>query len=402
MQALRAEPRQGLTDASVQEALSLKRGARTREGVDVLDSSDRLTNTLLVVKAQAGSVTWSYRAPDRVVGQSGGVAAVRRRATLNIPLAQSSELNLNNSRLRLWTEWQLADGSWARFWLGVFVVVNPGAVVDDGVQLSRSLELADKSYLWANKFLAEPVTVPAGTVAVDWVKSDLTSRFGETVFALPASTATLPLARVFETGTSMLEVYSRVLEGAGFDQLTATESGRPTTQPLADLASRGVEHTYGAGKGKVVVAGQVEPLLPTLPNVVRFSARQGPSLGNIEGNGLRTVKNQSTGPASIDARGGVEIELRVDVDAANQAALDAIAYADSQRYFAGGGERWSGRVALNPLHSDRDVVALGLPRLGIVDTSPWLVTEWTYPLAPRDSPGAVLMDITCERRVATS
>lgn len=398
MQALLGPPRSQLAKVDVEEALGLGRGASVRHGVDVLDATDALTAQKLVF--ESGSVTWSYRAPDRVVGQSGELAAVRRQGTLLVPGVQAA--NLNAVRLRLWTEWQLLSGGWARFHLGVFTVVNPGALTDDGRRVTKSLTLADKSYRWANTFLPEPLTVAAGTVIVDWVKARLTSRFGENRFALPASGAVLDQPRTFEAGLSELEVMSQVLEAGALDQLIADELGRPSTRPLSDLATKSAETTYGAGQGKVLQAGQVEPLLPTMPNVVRFSARQGPSLGNVEGNGLRTVRNQSTGPASIDARGGVEVELRVDVDADSQSVLDQIATADAQRYFAGGGMRWTGQVGLNPRHSDRDVIALALPNLALDLADAWNVTEWTYPLQPFTAEQSALMPITAERRVALS
>jgi hypothetical protein len=385
--------------AAVAEALSLKRGATVRHGLDVLDSNDNPTGETLGFEPTGSHVDWTYRAPDRVAGQSDAVAAVRRQATLT--LVGDVSVNLNAARLLTWTEWLLLDGSWARFPLGVFLVVNPGAVIDDGVTVRRTVQCADKSYRWSNDMLDDPLVVPAGTVIVDWVKADLTSRYGETRFAIPSSSATLATQRVFEAGTSRLDVYSRLLEAAGFDQLTASETGRPATVSLAALAGKGQEHVYGAGQGKVLTAGQVEPLLPTLPNVVRFSARQGPSLGNVEGNGLRTVRNQSTGPASIDARGGEEVVLRVEVDAENQPVLDEVAYADAQRYFAGGGQRFTGQVALNPRHSDRDVIGLELPRLGLSGAT-WNVTSWRYPLANLSDSSGALMQMTCERRVTTS
>lgn len=398
MQALTGEPRESLDPVEVAETLSLVRGASVRHGVDVLDATDTPTGEVLSIIAGEGSVTWSYRAPDRVSGQSSSVSAVRRRATLTVP--GDTTVNLSAVRLRVWTEWLMRDGRWARFYLGVFVVVNPGAVVDDGTRTTRSVDLADKAYLWANRFLAEPLFIADGVVVTDYVKADLQTRFGETRFALPTSTATLPMPRTFEAGTSLLDVYSRLLEAVGFDQLTADEIGRASAAGLADIAERGIEHTYAPGQGKIVTSGQVEPLQPTLPNVVRFSARQGPSLGNVEGNGLRTVRNQSSGPASIDARGGVQVELRVDVEADTQAVLDAIAAADAQRYFAGGGDRFVGSVGLNPRHSDRDVVSIQLPRLGV--TGVWNVTEWTYPLGTMEDEGSALMPITAERRVVTA
>lgn len=388
MQALSTYP----DPAAVEEALNLGRGAHVRHGVDVLDSNDNLTSESL--EFDTGWVKWSYRAPDRVVGQSDSIAAVRRTASLTIPAGQL--VNLNSRRLRLWTEWMLRDGTWQRFHLGVFVVVTPGAINDDGLRVTQTLTLADKSHRWANKTLAEPLHLAINTAIVDWVKNRLSTVFGETKFAIASSSATLSQDRTFETGTSELEVMSRLLESAAMDQLTVTTEGAPSSQLLSDLASKAPEITYGAGRGKVVQAGEVEPLLPTLPNVVRFVARQGPSLGNVEGNGLETRKNRSTGPASIDAR-GFEVEQRVEVDA-DPTTLPQIADADCQRYFAGGGVRWSGNVALNPRAGDRDVIGLILPRLSTVGT--FAVTEWTYPLRPITSEDAVLMPITAEMRVA--
>ncbi len=396
MQAFLGSPREDLAEADVREALSLTRGGKFRHGVDVLTAGDVLSGEVLRFEPAGSSVSWSYRAPDRVAGQSDAVAAVRRQASLVVPASQS--VNLNSRRLRLWSEVQMLTGAWARFYLGVFEVVNPGAIVDDGMIVRRTLALADKSYRWANTFLVEPLSLPGTTVVVDYVKASLGTRFGESRFAIASSTATLGQGRTYEPGLSWLQVYSLMLEAIGFDQLTADEAGRPASQSLATLAGKGREHVYGAGLGKVLTAGQVEPLLPTLPNVVRFSARQGPSLGNVEGNGLRTVKNEATGPASIAAR-GFEVEVRVDVEADTQAALDAVAAADAQRWFAGGGERFTGSVGLNPRHADRDVIGLELPRLGIAGGT-WLVTSWTYPLSEINDESGALMNLTAERRVS--
>lgn len=394
MQPLPAHPREDLDETLVAEALSLSRGAKIRFGHDVLDLDGVVTGETLPVDADAGSVTWSYRPPDRVTGQTTEVAAVRRRAEM--VLVGDVSVNLHARRVRLWSEMLLSDGAWARFHDGVFAATNP-ATVDDGVLIRRTLRLADKSYDWANTFLDEPVELDGTEVGVDWVKASLTAEFDETLFAIPTSAATVGEPRLFEAGTSWLDVYAKVLEAVGYDQLHADENGYPASRPLADLASQGVEHTYGAGEGKILRAGQVEPLLPTLPNVVRFSARQGPSLGNTEGDGLYTVRNESVGPASIDARGR-EVVVTVEVDADDQATLEAVAEAEKQRYFAGGGVRFQGQVGFNPRHSDRDVVSFDLPRLGM-EGGEWLVTEWTQPRRRAVDPSAVLYQITAEQRV---
>jgi hypothetical protein len=394
VQALTGGPRSGLTEAVVSEALDLKRGAHIRHGITVLDQAG--LETMETFAFTGASVTWSYRPPDLTAGQQAEVAAVRRQAS--VQTAGAVTINLVTRRLRLWTEWQLADSTWARFNLGVFIIVNPGALVDDGMVLTRTLQLADKSYLWNLATLTDPLTVAAATNVVQYIKTDMTSRFGETSFAITDTGALLGGAVTFEAGTTWLEAYSKLLAAIGYDQLVADEDGHPASTPLATLTAKGPERFFGPGLGKIVEAGSLEPLVPVLPNRLRFAARQGPSTGGVVGNGLYIVDNQSAGPASIDSRGYV-VEQRVDVEAYDQATLVAVGDAEKQRYFAGGGDKFTGSVALNPRASDRDVIAITLPRLSIAGTT-WLVTDWTYPMNPSLSDASsVLMPIVAERRV---
>ncbi len=394
MQPLLGGPRAGLVAADVAESLSLVRGAQVRHGLDVLDLTD--TPTTEILPFAAGSVTWSYRPPDPLAGQANAVTAVRRSATLDVPGVVT--VNLFARRLRLWTEMRLASGGWARWYLGVFAATSP-KLDDDGTVLRRSLTLADKSYLWSQTLLVDPVHLDATTVAVAWVQADLASRFGESRFAIAAGVDQVGGAGLtFDSGVDCLTMYSSVLGAVGYDQLTTDETGAPASQPLAALAGRGVEEIYGAGQRKIVPAGSVEPLLPSLPNVIRFVARQGPASGGSEGNGIYTVRNQSTGPASIDSR-GAQVSLTVQVDAVDQPTLVAVGDAEKQRYFAGGGVRFAGSVGLNPRHADRDVISILLPRLSMTDPGAWLVTDWTYPLGDLSQSSSAVMSITAEKRV---
>lgn len=398
LQPLLAPPRESLTEAEVEATLNLERGPVIRHGVDVLDTSDRPTGETVPVDAtNGGEIVWSYRPPDDVVDgrsdNSTDAAEVRLQASLT--LTGELTIPLPARRFRPWTEMLSPSGLWVRFNHGVHVPTSP-PINDDGITIRRILALADKTFRYKSRKLIEPIEVAAATNCVAWVIDDLGTRFGETTTYITASTITLDVGKVFEPGLTMLDVYNALLETAGYDQLTCDENGRPTSFPLADLAARGPEVTYGPGMAKIVTAGAVEPLLPDMPNVARFVARQGPTLAE-EGNGFARRVNTSTGPASVAARGGELIETVVEVDAEDQTALEAIADADSQRYFAGGGLRFTGQIGLNPRHGNRDVIGLDKPRLGLSGT--WLVTEWRLPLKAVDGEGAVLMSITCEKRV---
>lgn len=385
------------SSALAAQALELAWGATVRHGLDVLDDTDNPTGeTLPFVE---GSVTWSYRPPDPLDGQQNAVTAVRRQASMTLD-GDIGQVNLLARRFRLWTEFLLSDGHWARWHLGVFMTAGP-KVDDDGTMVSRVLDLADKSYLWSQTQLTDPLHLDDTQTAIPWVTGDLGTRFGETKFAISGdATATVGgNGLTFDTGTDLLTVYSTVLASVGLDALTTNEEGIASSQPLSTLAGRGISAVYGAGARKIVPAGSTQPLVPSVPNVIRFVSRQGPASGGSEGNGIYTVTNQSTGPGSVDAR-GYSVQMTVQVDAVDQTTLEAVGDANKQRYFAGGGLTFSGSIGLNPTLGDQSVIGISLPRLGLSDPSQaWTVTSWSYPLKAVTDSSAVLMPITAEARV---
>jgi len=398
VQQLLAGPRAQLDRALLTDALSLRHGATVRHGVDVFDLAGRPTFERL--PWTSGTVTWAYREPSETGGQELTRTGIRRRFDVTLS-GRVDGINLSARRLRPWTGLRLRDGAWAVFRHGMFEPENPG-LADDGVHVRRDVQAVDKAGRWSAKTLGRPIVVPGTVPIVAYVQASLTAVFGEVDFAIAASPLTLGRQRVFEADDSYLDFYSELLQGIGHDQLTADEEGRPASQPVSVLAGQGAEATYGARQGKILTAASVDPLFPTLPNVLIFSARQGPSLGNEIGNGLAVRRNERTGPASIEARGGgvaAEVEQTIPVDVDNQSALEAVADAEQQRYFAGGGLRFRGRIGLNPLAGERDVFAVRLPRLGLV-SGLWVCTEWSLHMTSLTDHAAALMDVTAERRVA--
>lgn len=395
MQPYLASPREALTEAQVLAAIS-NPSPQVRHGVTVLDSDLQETGeTLPVDWDTGGEVTWSFR-PSDPGARATDTVEVRRTATL--PLAGDVADDLLLSRLhRVWTKLRSTDGTWVQFNLGTFVAALP-PVDDDGTVIRRQVSLAPREHLFASRTLDDAVTVTAAEDVLDHIKADLSTVFGitTTAFPTPSGASTLGEDYYFPTGTSYAEKWRRMLAGIAYDQVVTTVDGLPTALQLDSIASKGPEWTYQPG-GRVVVAGGVQPGDPELPNAIRYEARNGPSLGATLGNGLVIVKNQSDGPASIDQR-GFEVWRTVQADAVDQDELEAFAAVDAQRLFAGGGLRWTGRVGLNPLHGERDVIGLVRPRIGLSGT--WAVTSWRYPLRRITGPDAALMDLTAEYRVS--
>lgn len=403
MQGLLDGPRAALIDtlgstATAREVVLsaiASRSPRVRHGITVLDADLAPTSDTLPVDWDSpGQVSYTYRpsAPD-----SGATAVTEVRRTCRLTLAGEVDDDVLLSNLfRVWTELQAPTGEWVRFHLITGLCTLPPRS-DDGTVVRRQITIAPREHLFRARTLDDWQVVEAADDVLDTIRDDLADVFGITTsaFPVPAGASTLGEDMVFETGISYQAKWSRMLNGIGYDALTTTVDGLPTSQPLDILAARGPEWTYAPGDGRVVVPGSIEALSPELPNRLTFEAR-GPSLGSIPGNGLYILLNQSDGPASIDQRGWV-LPRTIQAEAANQDELEAFGDAEAQRYFAGGGLRWTGQVGLNPLHDDRDVLEIVRPRLAT--TGVWNCTGWTYPLGRIAGEQSVLMSLSAELRV---
>lgn len=397
MQPLLAGPRAGLTEEQVLGAIGSP-SPMWRHGVSILDGDLNDTGQTLPLDLDAGGeVAWSFRpsAPDAGATETVGVRRTGRLTTSDAV----SDGDLLSSAFRVWTKGLAPDGTWVRFNLLTGVATLPSRS-DDGTKVAVGFNVAPLEHLWATRTLDDWETVAADDPVLDVIRDDLDTVFGVTqsAFPTPEGDGTLGEDMTFPAGTSYLSKWTRLLNGVGCDQPTTTAAGTPTSRLLADLAGKGPEWTYAPGAGRVVVAGSVDPLDPEVPNVARYVARRGPTLPE-EGNGWVTLRNESSGPASIAAR-GFEVFRLVQADASNQEELEAFAAADAQRLFAGGGLRAQVRVGLNPLHDDRDVVRLVRPRLGL--SGVWWVTGWRWPIGRFTSAEAATMSLSAELRVDVS
>lgn len=388
----------GLSSEEIREMLLHPIGSKIKHRVEVLDHDDQPTGEELPVNRRAGGfVQWDYRSSDPSASATTDTIAVRRKA--KISLTEHVTVNVLARRFRTVTYVMHKSGVWVPFYLGVFRSVLPD-VHDDGVIRTRTLDLTDKTGRWYDKTISTPREVLEDDDVVQMVKDDLLDVFGEAVTTFPTPiSATLDEPLFFDVNTPYLAVWNRCFKAIGLGQVIADEAGRPTAQKLSDLANKGSEWTYGPGAGKIVRAGTRRALIPNLPNVLKFISRRGPTLPEID-NGIVYKYNQSSGPGSIDAR-GEEIETEISTDAYNHPELEAIAAAEAQRYFAGGGDRFEGEIALNPLHSDQDVATFNRSRLELPNMLSNIVS-WTYPLSVIDDTQAVLMKIAAERRVGVT
>lgn len=378
MQALLGHPRENVDPVALAQALEWQHGLRVKFGWDVLDTNDQPTGEVL--PALTGSmVKWAYRVPEEIsAGGAGAESAIRRTASL--PLAGPTSINVLARRFRPWASVLTRAGDEAKFYRGVFVSTLP-PIRDDGIVVTRELDLVGKEHRYSLDELRQPRFVARDTDVLLLVRGELTARYGETAFDFPAGQFRLPEGLAFDAEENRLIFYNTLLGAVGLGALHCNDFGLPRVRLVDEVNTKPADITYEPGT-TTLPGGDVEAVTPELPNVIEFLAQQGPTLPT-EGNGKFTVRNQSTGPASIDQR-GFEVFMRVTLDVPvnqstgnGQPALVAKGRQQAQRLFAGGGFRTKGQVGFNPRFSDDDVIVYRKPRLELNSNAEWLLTEWS-------------------------
>lgn len=139
----------------------------------------------------------------------------------------------------------------------------------------------------------------------------------------------------FDESITWLTIVNDMLASVGYAGIWADWNGRLRCEPYVLPASRAIEWYYSDNPLTTMMDPEriVDQDYTDAPNRwVFYRQNNVDDVQPIEGNGMYTVENQSLGPTSIDARGGLVITRPVALDAADQAALiaqgDAIVQAD--------------------------------------------------------------------------
>lgn len=290
-----------------------------------------------------------------------------------------------------------ARTSTLRFSLGRLFNTLP-VINDDGILVTTSFQLADKSHILATREIGEAREYPPDTdikvMLTDMSEVQLGDEWHLFSEIPDGVLTTQPF--VFEASDVWGTVCNTLLENVGYGPVWVDLDGMYRTEPAYSETDITPEWRYVAGS-PMVTAATVESVLQEVPNQIRFLAANGPSLVE-EGNGLVTLSNTDQGPASIVQR-GVVVPVTLTYQVEDQEALERVAASEAQRYFAGGGVRLSMAVALNPLHDDRDVVEVAKPRVGLPTLAPYAVTEWSLHLGTVDSESSVLMQLKLNQLV---
>lgn len=408
-------PRSHLTEEEVLTSLEAEHGAQVQWGIDVINPED-LSERGINVQMISGTISWQQRVSENFTGGTPQRSRILRTATVKVKDIQ--DFNWLANYYRPWVRMRSPlgpdpityDGTqatyngddaiytqynnrWVRWNMGIYTVTMPTAAFD-GTHVERTLEMAERTHQIHGRTLSSELAIEVDTNPIEWIKTDLDLRFGINDWSQVEDTIeTLDETLVFESGETRLEVYNSLLEYIGYDWLFTDGEGRPVMKPVVDFEDEDAVVSFGPGN-ILVLEGDIEPINPELPNVVVFVATHGPSLPE-EGNGIRTVYNEDQGPGSLEARGGVIVSKRIEVDAKDQESLDRIAKGYAQFYFGGGGWRYVGAVGLYPrIAGHQDVVFLDKPAFGVAGR--WVVTGWEMSVGPMTDESAATTNLEME------
>jgi hypothetical protein len=229
----------------------------------------------------------------------------------------------------------LSDGDLsARFNLGAYSLTTPERPVGASPALYE-VEGYDRLYL-LDREVGDTYEVASGVGYLAALRT-LISAAGLSGLLLDgtAETKTLPAAMVWpfitersEQPTTWLRIFNDLAAAVNYRGCWADHDGKFRSEPYATPAVRPPEFTFDADDVDVTIVGQTRTLIEDIwkvPNQWKF-VQQNRTTVPTDGDGLYTVPNQSTGPTSIDARGGLKWVKRTVVDVADQASL--VAYGD--------------------------------------------------------------------------
>lgn len=324
--------------------------------VDLLDEADRPVGTIPV---------------DGCIVRHDGNADIHR----SVELVTTAQLEWGVARVQPWVT-VIGGGESDTVSLGVFLLTAP--VQDTADPPTWTVNGFDKLYLLDQR-LSAPVSYPAGQPILFIVRSLLAQHgFASDRIDNARAADVLSEARswALEFDGTYLDVVNDLLTMVGYEQLWMTAGGLPTSSPRVSADAKTVVWRYDAQSPTTLVRDDGRGVVADFtdaPNQWQFWRadvdRDDPP---VIGDGLYVVNNESQGPSSQAARGGLIVRSSNDgpIEAASQIDLetngDAIVAAEIEGVTT---YRWQSDV--NPYHGHRDT-------LEIIDRQQGVASRFTH------------------------
>lgn len=289
------------------------------------------------------------------------LADIKRTAVFTVQ--DTGEINYLSDTIRPWIRLHLppyGPDDWVEWAQGVFGLSSPTRHADGAEVVTRQVDAYDMLQKYADDRVSSRYVVSTGTSYTNAIGVLL----GLSPFSrrrLTFSGSLLPGFREWDPGTSKLRIINDLLAAINFESLSFAEDGTAVTQRYISPQERAEEYTYADDQNGVMIPEVDQTLdLFSIPNrwTLVVSEPDQPMV-------ISTYTN--TDPGSLTStvrRGRIITDFRTEIEAADQAALDAkvqrLAFQASQVY-----EAIEFQTALMPIHSGNDVYRIRYDPLSI-------------------------------------
>lgn len=296
------------------------------------------------------------------------------KRTCSIRLRDTQSIDYLSDRIQPWVRLHLppfGELDWCEWPQGVFLIESPNRRSDRAGTVTRDIRGRDLLQQFASDGVTTRYVVTAGTSYTNTIANLL----GSVPKSITPSAATLPAAKDWDPGTSKLRIINDLLGAINYESLSFDEFGVAQCRPYVQPGDRAVEYTYGDNPGDGLMVPEADQLVDlfNIPNRWSITVSE-PDREPISS----TFTNDN--PESITStvrRGRVILDHRTEIEAADQATLDAkvarLATEASQVY-----EAIEFSTALNPLHSGNDLIRLRYAPLSL--NARYVSQSWTMDL----------------------
>ena len=290
-----------------------------------------------------------------------------------------------------WDQWDALGLSWdaldagligvtrrkaqyAEFPLGVFVLSTPRRSSEDGFN-TWGIEAYDRTVILKEDCITEPLYIAAGTTYMDALEYVLVSASITQMMVTDYVTTALPADRIFEIGTTKLEIANTLLAEINFNPIHCDIDGRFVISAYKEPSPNAVDFAYRADEFSIIGRDtSSETNFYRVPNV--FIAQC--SNPDLDQDYMSVWENDNpVSPFSAIRRGRrIASEIYMPDVIASQGDLDAYlrrkAFEESQVY-----EDFTFTTALMPIHGSGDVLEIVHPDVSGV----FVESGWELPLS---------------------
>lgn len=269
----------------------------------------------------------------------------------------------------------------ARFNMGAYFGNAPQRAVRD-VPITYAVAGYDILH-GLNSPVGESYAVDTGASYLAVVTSILAERgFDTALIDQTAAGSVLPAPRVWpiDDRTTWLNIVNDLLAAVGYQGMWSDWDGRPRAEAYTTPSARLSEWRYDTDPNASILSPDrvySEDYFNAPNRWVFVRSNNVDGAAPVEGNGIYSYINEFKGKTSVLARGGRVITKKVDVEAADQAALIRAAQVtiDADTTI---NAKVTAKTSPNPMHWHFDRITLDDSALGVPLDA--LATQWTYSL----------------------